>query len=153
MSIPIHNCITLLSNNRLQFLRKCNFSVYLKFFWLQVGLVPKSYLASVKDYLPVTKVLCQYNARVLSVYYCRQCWGSVTFWYGSVRGYGSSDQYLLLTTPDADPGGPKTYGSYGSRSGCRFGNWYTYSTSFVKGKKLLGSYKTVEIKGFLTSFA
>ncbi len=37
-----------------------------------------------------------------------QCWGSVTFWYGSV----SSDPYLWLTNPDADPGGPKTYGFY-----------------------------------------
>ncbi len=33
----------------------------------------------------------------------------MTFWYGS----GSSDPYLWLTNPDADPGGPKTYGSYG----------------------------------------
>jgi hypothetical protein len=36
-----------------------------------------------------------------------QCWGFVTFWYGS----GSSDPYLWLTDPGADPGGPKTYGS------------------------------------------
>ncbi len=36
-----------------------------------------------------------------------QCWRSVTFWYG----YGSSDPYLRLTDPDADPGCPKTYGS------------------------------------------
>jgi len=36
--------------------------------------------------------------------------GSVTFWYGS----GSSDPYLRLTDPNADPGCPKPYGSYGS---------------------------------------
>jgi hypothetical protein len=37
-----------------------------------------------------------------------QCCGSaLTFWYGC----GSSDPYLCLTDPDADPGGPKTYGS------------------------------------------
>ncbi len=29
-------------------------------------------------------------------------------------GCGSSDLYLCLTDPDADPGGPKTYGSCGS---------------------------------------
>ncbi len=39
-----------------------------------------------------------------------QCCGSVTFWYGT--GCGSSDPYLWLTDPDADPGGPSTYGSY-----------------------------------------
>ncbi len=36
------------------------------------------------------------------------------FWYGS--GSGSSDPYLWLTDPDADQGGPKPYGSYGSGS-------------------------------------
>ncbi len=36
-----------------------------------------------------------------------QYWGSVTFWYGS----GSSDPYLWLTDPDADPKGSKTHGS------------------------------------------
>jgi hypothetical protein len=30
---------------------------------------------------------------------CDQCYGSVTFWYGS----GSSDPYLSPTDPDADP--------------------------------------------------
>jgi hypothetical protein len=33
----------------------------------------------------------------------RQCSGSVTFWYGSGCGSGSSDTYLRLTDPDADP--------------------------------------------------
>jgi hypothetical protein len=33
----------------------------------------------------------------------------VTFWYGS--GYGSSDPYLYLTDPDADPGSQKRSGS------------------------------------------
>jgi hypothetical protein len=47
----------------------------------------------------------------------KQCWGSVTFWYGSRCGSGSPDPYLWLTDPDADPGGPKTYGSYDSGSG------------------------------------
>ncbi len=64
-----------------------------------------------------------------------QCWGSVTFWYGS----GSSDPYLWQTDPDADPGGPKRYGSYGSGSGCGFG-------TDKKSKKLL------EIMVFLTIF-
>jgi hypothetical protein len=45
----------------------------------------------------------------------KQCCGSVTFWSGSGCGSGSSDPYLGLTDPDADPGGPKTYGS---GSGC-----------------------------------
>jgi hypothetical protein len=36
--------------------------------------------------------------------------GSVTFWYGSECGSGSSDPYLWLTDPD----GPKTF--YGSVS-------------------------------------
>jgi hypothetical protein len=31
----------------------------------------------------------------------------MTFWYGT-------DPYLGLTDPDADPGGSKTYGTYGS---------------------------------------
>ncbi len=45
----------------------------------------------------------------------RQCCGCVT-WSGC--GSGSSDPYLWLTDPDADPGGPKTYGSrWGSGSG------------------------------------
>jgi len=34
-----------------------------------------------------------------------QCWGSVTFWYGS----GSPDPYLWLTDPDADPEVPNAY--------------------------------------------
>jgi hypothetical protein len=34
---------------------------------------------------------------------CQQkCCGSVTFWYGSGCGCGSSDPYLWLTDPDAD---------------------------------------------------
>ncbi len=37
-----------------------------------------------------------------------QCGGSVTFWCGSGRGSGSSDPYLWLTDPNADPVGPKT---------------------------------------------
>ncbi len=40
------------------------------------------------------------------------------FWYGS----GSSDPYLCLTDPDADLGGPKIYGSFGSGSGCGSGS-------------------------------
>ncbi len=39
-----------------------------------------------------------------------QCWGSLTFWYGS--GCGFSDPHLWLTDPDVNPGGPKTYGSW-----------------------------------------
>jgi hypothetical protein len=35
-------------------------------------------------------------------------------WYGSGCGSGSSDPYLCLTDPNADLGGPRTYGSYGS---------------------------------------
>jgi hypothetical protein len=38
------------------------------------------------------------------------CCGSVTFWYGLGFVSGSSDPYLCLTDPDADPGGPKTFG-------------------------------------------
>jgi hypothetical protein len=41
----------------------------------------------------------------------KQRCGSVTFWYGSEWGSGFSDPYLCLKRPDADPGGPKTYGS------------------------------------------
>jgi hypothetical protein len=33
----------------------------------------------------------------------KKCCGSVTLWYES----GSSDPYLCLTDPDADPGGKK----------------------------------------------
>ncbi len=35
------------------------------------------------------------------------------------------DPYLWLTDPDADPGGPKTYGSYKSGSVCGSGNPHT----------------------------
>ncbi len=35
----------------------------------------------------------------------------ILIWYGSGCGSWSSDPYLWLTDPDADPGGPKTYGS------------------------------------------
>jgi hypothetical protein len=38
--------------------------------------------------------------------------------------------------PDADPGCPKTYGSYGSGSGCGFGNAVKF-TSFFKVKKII----------------
>ncbi len=51
-----------------------------------------------------------------------QSLGSVTFWYGS----GSKDPYLWLTDPDANSGGPKTYRSYGSGSGCGFGTLVHY---------------------------
>jgi hypothetical protein len=37
----------------------------------------------------------------------------VKFWYGSGCGSGSSNPYLCLTDPYADPGDPKTYRSYG----------------------------------------
>ncbi len=41
-----------------------------------------------------------------------QCWGSVTFWYGSGCGSGSSDPYLWLKDPDRGSGKPKKpYGS------------------------------------------
>jgi hypothetical protein len=50
----------------------------------------------------------------------------LTFWYES--GCGSSDPYLCLTDPDADPGGPKTYGSYESGTGCG-------STTLLSSKK------------------
>ncbi len=56
------------------------------------------------------KYLTRHSAVVSITDYCKffyQCCGAVTFWYGS----GSSDPYLGLTDPDADPGGPKTYGS------------------------------------------
>ncbi len=46
-----------------------------------------------------------------------QCCRSVTFLYGSGCGSGSSYLHFWLTDPDADPGGPKTYGSCGSGSG------------------------------------
>ncbi len=46
---------------------------------------------------------------------CKQCSRSVTFWYGSGCVSGSSHPYLWLTDQDAHPGGPKLYGSYGSR--------------------------------------
>ncbi len=62
-----------------------------------------------------------------------QCWGSVTFLYGSGCGSGSSDPYLCLTDPDVDPGGPDS--EY----------WYIYII-------LHRSYKTVEIKVFITIF-
>ncbi len=63
-------------------------------------------------------------------HYDIQCWGSVTFWYGSV----SSDPYLWLTNPDADLGGPKTYGSYGS--GCGFGKLvHLHHSSKIKSHK------------------
>jgi hypothetical protein len=65
----------------------------------------------------------------------QQCYGSMTFWYGS--GLGSLDPYLCLM--DADPGGPITYGSYGFGSG----------TLIIRYR----SHKTVEIKVFLTIFA
>ncbi len=39
----------------------------------------------------------------------QKCCGPVTFWYGS--GSETSDPYLYLRDPDADPGGPKTYAS------------------------------------------
>jgi hypothetical protein len=68
--------------------------------------------------------------------------GSVTFWYGSGCGSGSSDPYLCPTDPEADPGGPKTDGSG--------------SGTLVKSHKDV-CHKTVdlEIKGlvFLTVFA
>ncbi len=53
------------------------------------------------------------------------------FWYGSGCGSASSDPYLCLTDPDADSGGPKTYGSG--------------SVTLVKSHK--------EVKVFLTIFA
>jgi hypothetical protein len=54
--------------------------------------------------LVLTVVLAQ---RLKSTQYLHQCCGSVTFWYGSGCGSGSSDLYLCLTDPDANPGGPK----------------------------------------------
>ncbi len=61
-----------------------------------------------------------------------QCWRSVTFWYGSGCGSGSSDPYLWLTNPDADPGGPKTYGSSGSGFGTLV---HLYHSSKIKSHK------------------
>jgi hypothetical protein len=46
-----------------------------------------------------------------------QCCGFVTLWYGSGCGSGSSDPFICLTDPDSDPGGSKTFGSYGSGYG------------------------------------
>jgi len=66
-----------------------------------------------------------------------QCCGSVTFWYGP----GSSNPYLWLTNPDADPGGIKTYGS-GSGTPAHFHN-----SSKIK------SHQPEEIKVFLAIFA
>ncbi len=65
-----------------------------------------------------------------------QCWGSVTFWYGSVCG--SSDPYLWLTDPDT--GGPKTYGSE-----CKFETMvHLHNSSKIKShKKLQNSIKQV----------
>ncbi len=52
-----------------------------------------------------------YERHIKSCVMLHQCWGSVTFWYGSGCGSRSSDPYLWLTDPSADPGCPKTYGS------------------------------------------
>ncbi len=57
------------------------------------------------------------------------------FWYGSGCGSASSDPYLCLTDPDADPGGPKTYVSD--------------SVTLVKSHKEV----PVPVKVFLTIFA
>ncbi len=42
--------------------------------------------------------------------------GSMKFWNGSGCGSGSAHPYLWPMDPDADPGGQKTYGSYGCGS-------------------------------------
>ncbi len=75
-----------------------------------------------KNWVNWQRILC------LKIVTTLQCCGSVTFWYGSGCGSGSSDPYLCLTDLDADPGGPKTYGSYESGSGCG-------STTLLSSKK------------------
>jgi hypothetical protein len=67
---------------------------------------------STPDYLPMPVSLVG-TLQCTSIQWC----GTETFWYGSGCGTGSSDPYDYLTDSDANPGGPKTYGSYGSRSG------------------------------------
>ncbi len=70
----------------------------------------------------------------------------MTFWYGRSRcGSGSSDPYLRLT----DPGGPKTYGSYGS--GCGFGTLVHlhHSSKIISHKEV----RIITIKLFLEIFS
>ncbi len=78
------------------------------------------------------------NSRRSLILNFNQCWGFLAFWFGSGCGPGSSDLYLWVTDPDADPGAQKRYGSYGSgsgfRSGCGFGTLGTF-TFFFKEKK------------------
>ncbi len=50
-------------------------------------------------------------AQKLEIKILWQCFGSVTFWYGSRCRSRSSNPYFCLTDSDADLGGPKSYGS------------------------------------------
>jgi hypothetical protein len=85
-----------------------------------------------------------YAKRLLGASHWSQCCGSVIFWYGS--GCGSSDPYIWLTEPDADPVEKKHKDP--TEPDADSERWYNY-----KNKKSKRSHKTVEIKVFLTSFA
>ncbi len=89
--------------------------------------------------VPILQVSPPPPRPVVRILYGFQCCGSVIFWYGSGCESGLSDPYLCRTDLDADPGGPKTYGSNGSRSG-----------TVVKGQK---KSQNSRYYGFLTIFA
>jgi hypothetical protein len=68
----------------------------------------------------------------------------MTFWYGSGCGFGSSNSYISLTDPYAEPGDSKTY-----RSGTPV--HLHHSSKIKRHKEVTKQYQ--EIMAFLTIFA
>jgi hypothetical protein len=87
-------------------IRRCGFLSFTSLITFKIQPVNLSWI--LQEYKPDKKMLsvkCSttlFNGKILFIYK-NQCSGSMTFWYGSGCGSGSSDPYLRPTDLDADP--------------------------------------------------